>query len=62
METFDFLVLSFRSSIGKKKIFSKKKNMEAVEVKLEDILLCEEMPIVRLLFLAFFHNKILLTF
>ena len=48
METFDFLVLSFQSSLGKRKIFSKKKNMEAVEVKLEDILSCEEIPIVRL--------------
>ena len=48
METFDFLVLSFQSSLGKRKIFSKKKNMEAVEVKLEDILSCEELPIVRL--------------
>ena len=48
METFNFLVLSFQSSLGKKKIFSKKKNMEAVEVKLEDILLCEEIQIVRL--------------
>ena len=48
METFDFLVLSFQSSLGKRKIFSKKKNMEAVEVKLEDILSCEEIPIARL--------------
>ena len=32
----------------KKKIFSNKKNMVAVEVKLEDILLSEETPIVRL--------------
>ena len=48
METFDFLVLSFESSLGKRRIFSKKKNMEAVEVKLEDILSCEEIPIVRL--------------
>ena len=48
METFDFLVLSFQSSLGKRKNFSKKKNMEAVEVKLEDILSCEEIPIVRL--------------
>ena len=48
MEAFDFLVLSFQSSPGKRKIFSKRKNMEAVEVKLEDILSCEEIPIVRL--------------
>ena len=48
METFNFLVLSFQSSLDERKIFSKKKNMEAVEVKLEDILLCEEIPIVRL--------------
>ena len=48
METFNFLVLSFRSSLDERKIFSKKKNMEAVEVKLEDILSCEEIPIVRL--------------
>ena len=48
METFDFLVLSFQSSPGKRKIFSKKRNMEAVEVKLEDILSCEKIPIVRL--------------
>ena len=41
METFDFLVLRFQSSLGKRKIFSKKKDMEAVEVKLEDILSCE---------------------
>ena len=47
MKTFDFLVLSVQSSLGKRKIFSKKKNLEAVEVKLEDILLCEEIPIVR---------------
>ena len=45
METFDFLV---KSSLGKRNIFSKKKNMEAVEVKLEDILSCEKIPIVRL--------------
>ena len=48
MKTFDFLVLIFQSSLGKRKIISKKKNMEAVEVKLEDILPCEEIPIVRL--------------
>ena len=48
MEAFDFLVLSFQSSPGKRKIFSKRKNMEAVEVKLEDTLSCEEIPIVRL--------------
>ena len=48
MEAFDFLVLTFQSSPGKRKIFSKRKNMEAVEVKLEDILSCEEIPIVRL--------------
>ena len=48
METFDFIVLSFQSSLGEGKIFSKKKNMEVVEVKLEDILSCEEIPIVRL--------------
>ena len=48
MEAFDFLVLSFQSSPGKRKIFSKRENMEAVEVKLEDILSCEEIPIVRL--------------
>ena len=48
METFDFLVLSFQSSLGKRKVFSKNKNMEAVEVKLEDILSCEEILIVRL--------------
>ena len=47
MKTFDFLVLGVQSSLGKGKIFSKKKNLEAVEVKLEDILLCEEIPIVR---------------
>ena len=29
-------------------MFSEKKNIEAVEVKLEDILSCEEIPIVRL--------------
>ena len=33
MKTVDFLVLSFQSSLGKRKIFSKKKNMEAVEVQ-----------------------------
>ena len=49
METFDFLVLNFQSSLGERTIFSKKKNMEAVEVKLEDILLCKEIPIVRLI-------------
>ena len=48
MEAFDFLVLSFQSSLCKRKIFSKKKNMEAVEVMLEDILSCKEIPIVRL--------------
>ena len=48
MEAFDFLVLSFQSYLGKRKIFSKKKNMEEVEVKLKDILSCEEIPIVRL--------------
>ena len=48
MKTFDFLVLSFQSSLSKRKIFSKKKNVEAVEVKLEGILSCEEIPIVRL--------------
>ena len=48
METFDFLVLSFQSSLGKRKIFSKKENKEAAEVKLEDILTCDEIPIVRL--------------
>ena len=48
MEAFDFLVLSFQSSPGKRKIFSKRKNMEAVEVKLEDVLSCEDIPIVRL--------------
>ena len=48
METFDFFVLSFQSSLGKRKIFSKKKNMEAVEVKLKDILSYEEIPIVKL--------------
>ena len=48
METFDFLVLSFQSSLGKRKIFSKKKNMEAVEVNLEGIISCKEIPIVRL--------------
>ena len=48
MEKFDFLVLRFQSSLGKRKIFSKKKNMEAVEVKLQEIVSCEEMPIVRL--------------
>ena len=42
METLNFLVLSFQSSLGKRKIFSKRKNMEVVEVKLGDI------PIVRL--------------
>ena len=47
MKTFDFLVLGVQSSLGKGKIFSKKKNLEAVEVKLEDILLCEEIPIVK---------------
>ena len=46
METFDFLVLHFQGSVIKRKIFSKKKNMEAVEVKLEDILSCEEIPVV----------------
>ena len=52
METFDFIILSFLSSLGKRKNFSKKKNMEVskvrskVEVKLEDILLGEEIPIV----------------
>ena len=48
MQTFGFLVLSFQSSLGKIKIFSKKKNMKVVEVKLEDILLCEEITIARL--------------
>ena len=48
MEMFDFLVLSFQIFLGKRKIFSKKKNTEAVEVKLEDILSCEEILIVRL--------------
>ena len=48
METFDFLVMSFQSVLGKRKIFSKKNNMEAVQVKLEDILSCEEIPITRL--------------
>ena len=48
METFAFLVLNFQSSLGKRNIFSKKKNMEAVEVKLEDILSCEEIQMVRL--------------
>ena len=48
METLNFLVLSFQSSLGKRKIFSKRKNMEAVEVKLGDITSCEEIPIVRL--------------
>ena len=48
MERFDFLVLSFQSSLGERNIFSKKKNIEAVEVKLEDILSCEEILIVRL--------------
>ena len=48
METFDFLVMSFQSVLGKRKIFSKKNNMEAVQVKLEDILSCEEIPIARL--------------
>ena len=48
METFNFLVLSFQRFLGKTKIFSKKKNMEAAKVKLEDILSCEEIPIVRL--------------
>ena len=48
MEKFHFLVLSFQSWLGKRKIFSKKKNMEAVEVKLEDILSCGETPVVRL--------------
>ena len=48
METFNFLVLSFQSSLGKRKIFSRKKNMEAVEVKLEDTLSCDEISIVRL--------------
>ena len=38
IERFDFLLISFQSSLGKRKIFSKKKNMEAVKVKLEDIL------------------------
>ena len=38
MQTFNLLVLSFQSSLGKRKIFSKKKNIEAVEVKSEDIL------------------------
>ena len=48
MEKFHFLVLSFQSWLGKRKIFSKKKNMEEVEIKLEDILSCKEIPIVRL--------------
>ena len=48
MEKFHFLVLSFQSWLGKRKIFSKKKNMEAVEVKLEDILSCGEIPVARL--------------
>ena len=48
VETFNFLVLSSQGSLGKRKIFSKEKNMEAIEVKLEDILSCEEIPIVRL--------------
>ena len=48
METFDFLVLSFQSSLCKRKIFSKNKNMEAVKVNLEDILSCEEILIFRL--------------
>ena len=48
MEKFDFLVLSFQSSLGKRKIFSKKKNMEAVKVNLEGIISCKEIPIVRL--------------
>ena len=48
MEAFDFLVLSFQSSVFKKK----KKNMEVVEVMLEDILSCKEIPIVRLKFYA----------
>ena len=52
MEAFDFLVLSFQSSPGKRKIFSKRKNMEAVEVKLEDILSCEEIPIARVKYYA----------
>ena len=43
-----FLFWAFKVLFVKKKIFSKKKNVEAVEVKLEDILLCEEIPIVRL--------------
>ena len=48
MGTFDFLALGFQSSFGKRKIFSKKKNIEAVNVKLEHILSCEEIPVVRL--------------
>ena len=48
METFDFLVLSFQSSLCKRKIFSKNKNMEALIVNLEDILSCEEKLIFRL--------------
>ena len=48
MKMLNFLVLSFQSSLGKRKFLSKKKNMKSVEVKLEDILSCEEIPIVRL--------------
>ena len=48
METFDVLVLSFQSSFGKRKIFSKEENMEAVQLKLKDILPCEEIPVLRL--------------
>ena len=47
MEMFDFLVLSFQSSLSERKKFLKKKNMEAVEVKLEDILSFEEIQIVK---------------
>ena len=64
METeWNFLVLSFQSFFGKRKIFSKKKNIKAVEKKLEDILSCEEIPIVRPKFYAVkgivrsFHQK-----
>ena len=48
METFGFLVMSFQSSLGKRKIFPKKENIEGVEVKLEDFISCEEIPIVKL--------------
>ena len=48
METFDFLVLSFQSSLGEKRSFQKKEKYGSSRSKVIRHSACEEIPIVKL--------------